>query len=104
MQTLPTTDNELAAWLRLSMAPGLRPGALRAMLNDCSATCETQPPMICPTAAGSTPGAFYMSEFDVEAEVVTFRCETRGVRDHYHRSSRGPSYALMNTQSAISAP
>ena len=33
MQTLPTTDNELAAWLRLSMAPGLRPGALRAMLN-----------------------------------------------------------------------
>lgn len=33
MHTLPTTDNELAAWLRLSMAPGLRPGALRAMLN-----------------------------------------------------------------------
>ena len=33
MQTLPTTDNELAAWLRLSMAPGLRPGALHAMLN-----------------------------------------------------------------------
>ncbi len=33
MQTLPTTDNELAAWLRLSMAPGLRPGALRAMLG-----------------------------------------------------------------------
>jgi DNA processing protein len=33
MHTLPTTDNELAAWLRLSMAPGLRAGALRAMLN-----------------------------------------------------------------------
>jgi DNA processing protein len=33
MHTLPTTDNELAAWLRLSMSPGLRPGALRAMLN-----------------------------------------------------------------------
>ncbi|SDF85943.1 DNA-processing protein DprA [Paraburkholderia phenazinium] len=33
MQTLPTTENELAAWLRLAMAPGLRPGALRAMLN-----------------------------------------------------------------------
>lgn len=33
MHTLPTTDNELAAWLRLSMAPGLRPGALRAMLT-----------------------------------------------------------------------
>jgi len=33
MHTLPTTDNELAAWLRLSIAPGLRPGALRAMLN-----------------------------------------------------------------------
>ena len=33
MQTLPATDNEVAAWLRLSMAPGLRPGALRAMLN-----------------------------------------------------------------------
>jgi DNA processing protein len=33
MHTLPTTDHELAAWLRLSMAPGLRPGALRAMLN-----------------------------------------------------------------------
>lgn len=33
MHTLPTTDHDLAAWLRLSMAPGLRPGALRAMLN-----------------------------------------------------------------------
>jgi DNA processing protein len=33
MHTLPTTDRELAAWLRLSMAPGLRPGALRAMLT-----------------------------------------------------------------------
>jgi DNA processing protein len=33
MHTLPTTDYELAAWLRLSMAPGLRPGALRAMLS-----------------------------------------------------------------------
>jgi DNA processing protein len=33
MHTLPTTDHELAAWLRLSMAPGLRPGALRAMLE-----------------------------------------------------------------------
>ena len=34
MHTLPTTDHELAAWLRLLMAPGLRPGALRAMLNS----------------------------------------------------------------------
>jgi DNA processing protein len=33
MHTLPTTDRELAAWMRLSMAPGLRPGALRAMLT-----------------------------------------------------------------------
>lgn len=33
MHTLPTTVRELTAWLRLSMAPGLRPGALRAMLN-----------------------------------------------------------------------
>ncbi|RFU47558.1 DNA-processing protein DprA [Paraburkholderia sp. DHOC27] len=33
MHTLPTTEHELAAWLRLSTAPGLRPGALRALLN-----------------------------------------------------------------------
>ena len=33
MRTLPATGQEPAASLRLSMAPGLRPGALRAMLN-----------------------------------------------------------------------
>jgi DNA processing protein len=33
MHTLPATDQELAAWLRLSMAPGLNPGALLALLN-----------------------------------------------------------------------
>ena len=29
--------------------------ATRAMLNDCSPTCDTQPPMICPTSPGLTP-------------------------------------------------
>ncbi|SEI49654.1 DNA-processing protein DprA [Paraburkholderia diazotrophica] len=33
MQTLPLTDDELSAWLRLSMAPGLKPAALRQMLT-----------------------------------------------------------------------
>jgi len=33
MQTLPATRIELAAWLRLSLAPGLRPAALRLMLS-----------------------------------------------------------------------
>jgi DNA processing protein len=33
MHTLPTTDVELAAWLRLSLAPGLKPAALRLMLG-----------------------------------------------------------------------
>ncbi|MDE1181396.1 DNA-processing protein DprA [Paraburkholderia sp.] len=33
MHTLPTTDTELAAWLRVANAPGLRPGALRALLQ-----------------------------------------------------------------------
>ncbi|WP_109476645.1 DNA-processing protein DprA [Paraburkholderia sp. C35] len=33
MQTLPLTDQELAAWLRLSMAPGLNPAALRGLLT-----------------------------------------------------------------------
>ncbi|MEW9581289.1 DNA-processing protein DprA [Paraburkholderia sp. DGU8] len=33
MHTLPTTDMELAAWLRLSLAPGLKPAALRLMLG-----------------------------------------------------------------------
>jgi DNA processing protein len=32
MRTLPATDIELAAWLRLSLAPGLKPAALRLML------------------------------------------------------------------------
>jgi len=30
---LPLTDEELSAWLRLSIAPGLRPAALRALLG-----------------------------------------------------------------------
>ncbi|HXZ10262.1 MAG TPA: DNA-processing protein DprA [Paraburkholderia sp.] len=33
MRTLPMTDVELAAWLRLSLARGLRPAALRALLE-----------------------------------------------------------------------
>jgi DNA processing protein len=32
MRTLPATDIELAAWLRLSLAPGLKPAALRLLL------------------------------------------------------------------------
>ncbi|MGF6769589.1 DNA processing protein [Paraburkholderia sp. GAS199] len=33
MHTLPATDTELAAWLRLSLAPGLKPAALRLLLG-----------------------------------------------------------------------
>jgi len=33
MRTLPMTDAELAAWLRLSVARGLKPAALRALLD-----------------------------------------------------------------------
>ncbi|MFL9856105.1 DNA-processing protein DprA [Paraburkholderia madseniana] len=33
MHTLPATDIELAAWLRLSLAPGLKPAALRLLLG-----------------------------------------------------------------------
>ncbi|MCC8401982.1 DNA-processing protein DprA [Paraburkholderia sp. MMS20-SJTN17] len=33
MQTLPATRIELAAWLRLSLAPGLKPAALRMLLG-----------------------------------------------------------------------
>src|SRR5579862_5609026 len=33
MHTLPATDIELAAWLRLALAPGLKPGALRSLLR-----------------------------------------------------------------------
>jgi len=33
MRTLPMTDAELAAWLRLSLARGLKPAALRALLE-----------------------------------------------------------------------
>ncbi|TXC89181.1 DNA-processing protein DprA [Paraburkholderia azotifigens] len=32
MQTLPLTDSELTAWLRLAVAPGLNPAALRRLL------------------------------------------------------------------------
>lgn len=33
MHTLPSTETELAAWLRLSLAPGLKPAALRLLLS-----------------------------------------------------------------------
>ncbi|WP_423803362.1 DNA-processing protein DprA [Paraburkholderia fungorum] len=33
MRTLPATHIELAAWLRLSLAPGLKPAALRLLLS-----------------------------------------------------------------------
>jgi DNA processing protein len=33
MHTLPATDLELAAWLRLALAPGLKPAALRLLLS-----------------------------------------------------------------------
>ncbi|RDK03989.1 DNA-processing protein DprA [Paraburkholderia lacunae] len=33
MRTLPATNIELAAWLRLSLAPGLKPAALRLLLS-----------------------------------------------------------------------
>lgn len=33
MQTLPLTDSELTAWLRLAAAPGLNPAALRRLLS-----------------------------------------------------------------------
>ena len=33
MHTLPATEIELAAWLRLSLAPGLKPAALRLLLS-----------------------------------------------------------------------
>jgi DNA processing protein len=33
MHTLPATDVELAAWLRLSLAPGLKPATLRLLLS-----------------------------------------------------------------------
>ncbi|MGF6776137.1 DNA-processing protein DprA [Paraburkholderia sp. GAS334] len=33
MRTLPMTDTELAAWLRLAMARGLKPAALRTLLD-----------------------------------------------------------------------
>jgi predicted Rossmann fold nucleotide-binding protein DprA/Smf involved in DNA uptake len=33
MHTLPATHNELAAWLRLSLATGLKPAALRLLLS-----------------------------------------------------------------------
>jgi DNA processing protein len=33
MQTLPLTDPELTSWLRLALAPGLNPIALRRLLG-----------------------------------------------------------------------
>src|ERR1700754_1962533 len=34
MQAIAKTDQELAAWLRLAITPGLRPAALRRLLAD----------------------------------------------------------------------
>jgi DNA processing protein len=33
MQSIAKTDQEVTAWLRLTMAPGLKPAALRALLT-----------------------------------------------------------------------
>ncbi|MFM0740019.1 DNA-processing protein DprA [Paraburkholderia xenovorans] len=53
MHTLPATELELAAWLRLSLAPGLKPAALRLLL-----------------VAFGLPQALFEQSFDVLAGVA----------------------------------
>jgi DNA processing protein len=84
MHTLPATDHEPAAWLPLSMAPGLRPGALRAMMD-----------------ASSLPDAIPGQPFALLAAVtdeVSARCASAARRRVRALSGRGAGVARTGRQ------
>ncbi|ACC69229.1 DNA-processing protein DprA [Paraburkholderia phymatum] len=74
MQTLPLTDTELAAWLRLAAAPGLNPAALRrllvafglpeAVLSQTFAAIAEATDQATAQAALAPPSADFAAQFD----------------------------------------
>ncbi|HZZ03401.1 DNA-processing protein DprA, partial [Paraburkholderia sp.] len=74
MRTLPATHIELAAWLRLSLAPGLKPAALRLLLGafGLPEAIFNQPPEALAEIAGETttravlapPGPDFQAQLD----------------------------------------
>jgi DNA processing protein len=76
MHTLPATDIELAAWLRLSLAPGLKPAALRLMLSafGLPEAILNQPPQALAGVAGEAAARAALappgSEFDAQLDAV----------------------------------
>ncbi|ANB70958.1 DNA processing protein DprA [Paraburkholderia phytofirmans OLGA172] len=76
MRTLPATDIELAAWLRLSLAPGLKPAALRLLLSafGLPEAIFNQSPEALAEIAGETTARAVLAppspEFDTQLEAV----------------------------------
>jgi DNA processing protein len=76
MHTLPATDIELAAWLRLSLAPGLKPAALRLMLSafGLPAAILTQSPQALAGVAGEAAARAVLApagpDFDAHLDAV----------------------------------
>jgi DNA processing protein len=76
MHTLPATDIELAAWLRLSLAPGLKPAALRLMLSafGLPGAILGQSPQVLAGVAGEAAARAALAppgpEFDAQLDAV----------------------------------
>ena len=76
MHTLPATHIELAAWLRLSLAPGLKPAALRLLLHafGLPEAVFEQPPEALAAIAGEAAARAALApagpDFDSQLEAV----------------------------------
>ncbi|PQV44533.1 DNA-processing protein DprA [Paraburkholderia sp. BL21I4N1] len=76
MHSLPATDFEIAAWLRLSLAPGLKPAALRLLLTafGLPEAIFDQPSAALATVAGETAARAALAptgpEFDAQLDAV----------------------------------
>jgi DNA processing protein len=84
MHTLPATDIELAAWLRLSLAPGLKPAALRLLLSafGLPEAIFNQSHEALAEIAGETAARAVLarpnSDFDAQLDAVIAWCELPG--------------------------
>ncbi|WP_345812453.1 DNA-processing protein DprA [Paraburkholderia sp. PREW-6R] len=84
MHTLPATVSELAAWLRLSLAPGLKPAALRLLLTTFGLpeTIFAQSHEALADIAGEAAARAALAptgpEFDAQLEAVVNWCDQPG--------------------------
>lgn len=84
MHTLPATHIELAAWLRLSLAPGLKPAALRLLLSafGLPAAIFEQSPQALAGIAGEAAARAALAptsaDFGAQLDAVVAWCELPG--------------------------